>query len=152
MEASPLDALAKKLARGAASLENKKVAVLAFPYHDEKFSSGSTLLSERLTTCLVARKEVRVLERSLIDQVLKEKRLTETGVIDPRRIKTVGKIFDAEALVTGTLIDLPNDQTEINARLIRTDTGEVLAAGRAIVDRTWDDAPREIVYRRSAAK
>ncbi len=150
LSASPLDSLAKKLAYGAASLENKKIAVLAFPYHDEKISSGSTLVSERLTTCLVENKKLRVLERNLMSQLLKEKRLSETGVIDPHSLKAIGKIFDAEAIVTGTLIDLPDNRTEINARLIRTDTGEVLSAGQAVIERTWADAPCDIIVRRPA--
>ena len=145
--AAPLDSLAKKLAAGAATLDNKKIAVLTFPYHDEKISSGSTLVSERLTTCLVGHKGLRVLERSLLGELLKEKRLSETGVIDPRSLKAIGKIFDADAIVTGTLIDLPNNTTEINARLIRTDTGEVLSAGQAVIDRTWTDAPCDIIRR-----
>jgi len=43
--------------------------------------------------------------------------------------------------VTGTLIDLPGEITEINARLIRVDTGEVLSAGQAVVSRSWSDYP-----------
>jgi hypothetical protein len=151
LSAAPLDSLAKKLAAGASALGNKKIAVLTFPYHDEKISSGSRLISERLTTCLVGQKGVRVLERNLIGELLKERRLAESGIIDPRSLKAIGKIFDADAIVTGTLIDLPNDKTEINARLIRTDTGEVLSAGRVTVERTWNDAPCEIIIRRPVA-
>jgi len=95
LHAAPLDALARKIASGASSLENKKVAVLTFPYHDEKISSASTLLSERLTTSLVARKELRVLERRLIEQLLKERKLNETGVIDPLTLKVLGQMLDA---------------------------------------------------------
>lgn len=139
--AESLDALSKKLAKGAASLKNKKIAVLAFPYHDGKISSGSTLISERLTTLMVDRKGVRVIERRLIEQLLAEKKLDETGIVSQENLKSIGTVLDVDAVVTGTLIDFDNGKTEINARMIRTDSGEVVSAGNETIARTWSDDP-----------
>ncbi len=141
--------LAKDLAQGASELKYKKVAVLTFPYHDGRMSSGSSIVSERLTTDLVGKKKLRVIERRLIEQLLTEKKLSEEGVVNQENLKTLGTVLDVDAIVTGTLIDLENNRTEINARMIRSDSGEVLSVGQVIVDRTWKDEP---VSPRPAAK
>ncbi len=141
VQAEPWDDLAKRLAKGATGLKNKKVAVLTFPYHDGRVSSGSTLVPERLMTSLVGKKGVRVIERRLIEKLMAERKLDQTGVINSDNLKAIGTVLNADAIVTGTLIDLENGQTEINARMIRTDSGEVLSAGMERIDRTWRDAP-----------
>ena len=106
-------------------------------------SSGSTVVSERITTQLVGKKGIQVIERRLIEQLLSEKKLSETGVVSQENLKDIGKVLDADAVVTGTLIDLIGGKTEINARLIRTDSGEVLSAAQETITRTWADAPME---------
>lgn len=141
LHAASLDSLSQRLARGANSLKNKKVAVLTFPYHDGKLSSGSSIVSERLTTLLVGKRGIRVIERRLIKQLLAEKKLSETGLINPESLKAMASVLNVDALVTGTLIDLGGGQTEINARMILADSGEVLAAAQEIIARTWKDEP-----------
>lgn len=141
LNAAPLDPLVKSLAKGASELKTKKIAVLAFPYHDGGMSSGSTIVSERITTQMVGKKGIQVIERRLIEQLLTEKKLSETGVVSQEDLNDIGKVLDADAVVTGTLIDLSNGRTEINARLIRTDSGEVLSAAQETIERTWRDPP-----------
>lgn len=141
VHADPLKKMAKVLARGMGNLENKKIAILPFPYHDGAMSSGSTIVSERLTTYLVGKYEVEVIERSLLNKVLEEMKLGETGVVDQETTKEIGNILGVEAVVTGTLIDLPKNKTEVNARLIQTETGKILSAYNKKIKRTWKDEP-----------
>lgn len=138
----PLAKLAHELVRKAGSLKAKRVAILAFPYHDGKISSGSSIISERLTTDFVGKRNIQVVERRLIQKILDEQRLNETGAIDPETAKMMGQVLGTHAIVTGTLIDLENAQTEVNARIIRAETGEILSAGKATIRRTWEDRPR----------
>lgn len=149
--AAPLDGLVKSLSKGASSLKTKKVAVLAFPYHDGKISSGSSLVSERITTGLVGRKGIRVIERRLIEQLLSEKKLSETGIVSHENLKAIGSVLDADAIVTGTLIDLNNGKTEINARMIKADSGEVLSAAQDSISRTWRDVPMDLNAKKPAS-
>jgi TolB-like protein len=134
--------LANRLASGVHSLKNKKVAVMTFPYHDGKISSGSSIVSERLTTNLVGRKGIQIIERRLIQKVFEEKKLSETGALDPQMAQTIGSILGVDAIITGTLIDLEGKKTEINARMIQSSTGEILAAAKTNMERAWTDAPR----------
>src|SRR5205823_6173557 len=52
------------------------------------------------------------------------------------------KMLGANVIVTGTLIDLEEDVTEVNARLVQTETGAILAAATTRIPRTWRDLPR----------
>ncbi|MEI8191112.1 MAG: FlgO family outer membrane protein, partial [candidate division NC10 bacterium] len=60
--------------------------------------------------------------------------------IDARTTHELGRILGVAAVVTGTLNDLPDGLTEVNARVIETQTGKVLSAGKAEIERTWRDA------------
>lgn len=143
--ASSLKSVAKDLAKGMSSFKSKRIAVLPFPYHDGGISSGSSIVSERLTTLLVGRKGISVVERALLDKMLSEMKLENTGVTDAASTQKIGSVLGVDAIVTGTLIDLENGETEVNARLIRTETGEILAAATTRVDRTWKDLPQHPV-------
>lgn len=139
-----LKRVAKELSRPLLRMENVRIGLLAFPYHDEKLSSGSSIVCERLTTHLVGIKGLRVVERRLIQKLLEEQKLSETGVIDPKTAQLMGQVLGVDVLVTGTLIDLDGGKTEVNARALKSDTGEVVSASHAVIERTWSDAPRRI--------
>jgi TolB-like protein len=148
--ADPFKKIAKDLSREIKHLKEPRVALLAFPYHDDKESSGSSIVSERLTTHMAGIKGVRVVERSLIKKVLEEQHLSETGVIDPSSAQKLGKVLGVNVIVTGTLIDLDDGRTEVNARALKAETGEVMAATRSLIKRSWSDRPhsRRPVVRR----
>lgn len=131
--------LARKIAAGAKSLENRKIAILPFIHHDGSTSSGSIIISERLITYISEFKSISVIERTLLNEVMKEHKLAETGIIDQATTKEIGKILGVEAIVTGTLINIENKLIEINARMIHTETGKILSAGRITVKRTWEE-------------
>ena len=139
--AEPLEKLARKLEAGLKGQPVKQMAVLSFPYHDGATSSGSTIVQERLTTFLVEGGKVQVVERSLLKKALEEMKLEATGLMDPQTTKELGKVLGVDAVVVGTLNDLSKKKTEINARIILTETGKILTAAQASFSRTWSDEP-----------
>ena len=139
--AEPLEKLARKLEAGLKGQPVKQMAVLSFPYHEGSLSSGSTIVQERLTTFLVEGGKVQVVERSLLKKALEEMKLESTGLMDPQTTKELGKVLGVDAVVVGTLNDLSKKKTEINARIIQTETGKILTAGQASFSRTWTDEP-----------
>jgi TolB-like protein len=143
-KADPLKVIAKHLAKSLAKAENHKIVVLPFPYHDGSLSSGSSIVSERLTNFLAERSEVQVIERSLLSKIMGEMKLEESGAVNPASTQKIGKVLGAGAIVTGTLIDLEDGQTEVNARLIQTESGVVLAASTERITRTWTDLPHPV--------
>ena len=137
-----LEKLAQQLEKGLQAKSNAKLAILNFPYHNGKLSNGSSIVQERLTTFIVGGGKIEVIERNLLKKVLEEMKLESTGLIDEKTTQKIGKVLGVGAIVTGTLNDLTAGQVEINARVIQTETGKILTAGQAIVDKTWtDDLP-----------
>jgi TolB-like protein len=143
VQADPLDTIADHLAKGATKLSSRKIAVLAFSYPDGGISSGSSLVAEGLMSRLVGRKGISVIERSQLAKLLSETKLELSGVTESSGTQKLGQILGVDAIVTGTLVDLRQNQTTVNARLIGSATGEVLAAITEQIDRTWEDAPRQ---------
>ncbi|MEW6040832.1 MAG: CsgG/HfaB family protein, partial [Elusimicrobiota bacterium] len=111
--ADSYDSLSKKLCKGALKLKSKKIAVMSFSHHDGGYSSGSKAVSERLITRIAQEKDIQVIERSLLDKVMNEMKLESTGMIDTETTKKIGKVLGVDAIVTGTLIDLKDEQTEV---------------------------------------
>jgi len=140
----PIRKLARELAKPLRKMKHPRVGLLSFPYHDGKVSSGSSIVSERLTTEMAEIEGVRVVERSLIQKILEEQHLSQTGLLDPNAAQRIGKVLDVDIIVCGTLIDT-DGETEVNARSLKADTGEVLAASRVMIKTTWSDRPHPIV-------
>ncbi len=141
LRASGLESIAKKLSVAAKKMNHAQIAVPPFPYHDGKESVGSTVVAERLITLLLKQKKLIVVERSLLDKVIHEMKLQHTGLISQETAKELGHILGVEAVVTGTLINMEESNLEVNARIIQTESGLVLAAASEIIKRTWQEAP-----------
>lgn len=139
--ADPIKSLSKKLKTGINQKKISTVGVMNFTYARGRLSTGSYLVSERMLTYLV-QNGVPVVERRLMEKVLEEKRLGQTGIIDPESMKEIGKVLGVDTVVLGSLNDVAEDETEIMARMIQVDTGKVLAAGTAYTIRQWHDLPR----------
>ena len=135
--ADPYDYLAERIVKEARVLKNKKIAVLPLVYLGGEPSSAPEIVAERLTTRIVQKGGVQVIERGLISKVLSEKHLALTGAIDNDGGWDLGKILSVDAIVTGTINDISKDHVEINIRLITANEGKVLVAAGKAVKRTW---------------
>lgn len=70
--------------------------------------------------------------------VLEELHLSETGLLDTKATKRIGQALGSDVIVTGTLIDLNKQKTELNSRGLLVDNGRIVTASRAMLNRTWD--------------
>ena len=100
--ADPIKSLSQKLKRDIKAKECPLLAILNFPYSLGRISTGSTLVSERLLTYL-AQENAPLVERRLIQSILEERKMWDTGVIDPGSIKSMGRLLGVDAVVIGTL-------------------------------------------------
>ncbi|MBI4656848.1 MAG: VWA domain-containing protein [Elusimicrobia bacterium] len=139
--ADSLDKLSSKLQDGIKNQPAMKIAVMEFPYTDARKSEGSVIIQERLTTNFAQNKKITLIERSLLKKVLGELNLQSSGAIDGETAKKLGKILGADAIVTGTLNDIKDNQVEINARIVQTESAKILSAAGAAVEKTWKDSP-----------
>jgi TolB-like protein len=133
------DQLAKELCQVNISTGQGKIAILPFSYLDKRKSDGGMIVSERLTTRVVKLKKFQVIERQLLENVMQEQHLEKSGIVDNETAKQIGKILGVDAVINGTLLDVENGMAEVNARLIKTETAEVVATGSAQVKKIWSD-------------
>jgi TolB-like protein len=80
-----------------------------------------------LTAALSRTGKFQIVERPQLDKVLAELRLNRTDEFDPARARQMGKLLGAEYLVVGSA-EVFEGEMLINARLVRTETGLVVAA------------------------
>lgn len=149
--ADPLDDIVKKISRSAAGLKDHHIAVLPFPYCDGSEEKSSWVISERLTTKFGGSKQWQVVERTLLDKVFRELNLEHSGAISQESVRQMGQLLGVEAIVTGTLIELDQNEIEVNARLIQAETGRVLATASQTIHVQWKHEPNQALPESDAA-
>lgn len=102
-------------------------------------SRASSIVTERLTSEISANPRLEVVERGRLEEVLREQKLGARGVLDPVTAKKIGNILGADAVVTGTVIELNNTDVEINARLVDTQDAHILKAVTKTVKKDWEE-------------
>lgn len=121
------------------SLTGSSIAVLDFSYSDGRDSRDGVVVSERVIMELVKSKKVTVVERRELEKVLKELKLGQTGLIDVNSTKDIGRMVGAEAVILGSLTELPEGKLELNARVISVSSGTVIAATSNELKKDWLD-------------
>lgn len=131
--------MAKTMSVAAAGRKIKRVAVVPFTGPRGSASFSGAVVSERLVIQILARGELDLIERRQLDKILEEQRLGVFGIMDQDTVKTLGKVLGVDAILTGTIVELKGERVEINARLIHTETAQVLAADTVSVAKDLEE-------------
>lgn len=133
--------IAKKISALAGGGRVLKVAVLPFASGAGGPSRAGLYVAERITEQLVKRKTpgLVVVERTLIGFVLQEQGFAQRGGVDPREAVQIGKLLGVDAIVAGSYLPLPGKRMEVHARVIKVESGEILAASRLGVREDWEE-------------
>jgi curli biogenesis system outer membrane secretion channel CsgG len=133
--ADGIASLATDIVAKVAKEQKRRVAVVPFRQLDGSTIPLDSYLSEELLTAFFSAGKFAVVERSLLDKLLGEIKLGNTGIIDPSTAQRIGKMAGADAIVTGTTT-LLKSSVAVNCRLIDTQTGLVFSAAqvRIVVD------------------
>lgn len=125
--------IATKLATQLRDNSKKKVTVLDFTDLQGGGSELGKYIAEELTVNLVMKKkEFTVLDRANLKSILQEHKLTATGLIAPENAKKLGQFSGVDTLVIGTIVPI-DDTIQITAKLITTDTAEIIGAAKAFI-------------------
>ncbi|MEX2530020.1 MAG: CsgG/HfaB family protein [Gemmatimonadota bacterium] len=100
----------------------------------EDFEALGVGLQQMLLTELMQNSELRIVERSVLREILAEQDLAEAGRIDPATAAEIGRLVGARYSITGVFADLWGS-FRIDARIIDGETGEILRAERVRGDR-----------------
>lgn len=114
-----------------AASEKPVVSVLYFENqsNDAELGFVSKGLTDMLITDLVAFDGVTVVERTRLEEVLKELDFQQTKYVDKKTAAKLGQVLNANYLVYGTLT-LAGEKLLLDARLVNAKDGSVVAAAR----------------------
>jgi len=124
-----LKQLSKDITKNLAEPDVKKIAVLEFSDIDGVTTKFSRIIAEELTTQLFGNKNFSVIERQLLNRVIEEQKLSLSGQLDEKSVKSLGKILGVDAIITGTY-SIISDMVTIYSRLISTETGEIFSVSK----------------------
>jgi len=108
-------------------LEKKIIAIKDFEVIMGRNKEVAKYVQEDVTTALVNSGHFNVVERLKLKSVLEELELSQTGAIDSKHAKQVGKLLGADVILTGTLAATGEDWN-VNLRIVNTETGLIVAA------------------------
>jgi curli biogenesis system outer membrane secretion channel CsgG len=124
--------LAAQIATDAVKGQGRKIAVVPFRQSNGQSTILGSYISEELITDLVMIGNLKMVERSMLDKLIGELKLSQTGLIDPDTAKKLGKVAGADAIISGTITAFQT-YVVINCRLIETQTGKIYAAAQTTV-------------------
>lgn len=112
----------------AAEYKKTKIAVLDFQQNGP-FESPDVgkIVAEWFTTALVETGRFDIIERRLLQQLLEEQKMGQSGLIDPTSATKLGKVLGVATVVSGTVQNYDGNY-EINARLINVESGSIIVA------------------------
>ncbi|MBI5884119.1 MAG: DUF799 family lipoprotein, partial [Elusimicrobia bacterium] len=107
-----------------------RVAVMPFKSAPDHPESGG-LVYESFTANILEVKEYDVIERGALEEVLREQKLSFSGMIDENKAVEIGKLLGADAVLLGAvteyrprrLLMFPPARIALAARLVNTKTG-----------------------------
>jgi curli biogenesis system outer membrane secretion channel CsgG len=108
-------------------------AIAVFPFANggsygqdaENFEALEIGVQQMLLTELAQNSALRIVERSLIRDIIAEQDLGASGRVDPQTAASVGKLVGARYIVTGQFTDLYGD-FRMDGRIINVETGEIV--------------------------
>lgn len=127
--------IAKELSAQMKARQAKKLAVVNFSDLNGYQSTLGDLIAEELVTALFQEGGFDVVERRELSRILGEQAKYTSNVFDKKTVAQLQKLLGIDVLVTGTIANLGTHQIRVNSRAISVETGKVLAAAAASIDR-----------------
>jgi len=104
--------------------ERLSVSMLPF-YQDPTFVDIGSVANDNLATALIQQRRFAYVDKSKIDAVLRELRLSGSGLTDPNTAVRAGKQTSAEAIIIGTVRETPTS-IEIKTQVVDVESSRIL--------------------------
>jgi TolB-like protein len=112
--------------------ENNSVYTGKFGNYD--FGALAKALPHVITLDLTEATDLKVVDRQRTAEILKELAISTSGFADPKSAVQAGKLLGAHAYIFGQYMLLSANKVRIDARVVRTATGEVVSAKSITAD------------------
>ncbi|MCP4353785.1 MAG: hypothetical protein GY795_50705 [Desulfobacterales bacterium] len=128
--------LSETMADKIAAAKKAKVAVVDFTNLQGDVTELGRFIAEEFSVALSgAGKGFKVVNRTHLKSIVKENKLSVTGLIDPDTARKLGKIAGVDALITGTLTPF-GDSVRISVQILDATTAEVIDANSGNIAKT----------------
>ncbi len=88
------------------------------------------IVAEWLITAFVNEGRFEVIERRLLEQILEEQQMSQSGLVDQDTASAIGKLLGVKVIISGSVSKLQNFM-EVNARIVDVETGSIITAESA---------------------
>ncbi len=102
-----------------------RIAILYFDSDDANIQNLRKGLADMLITDLSKFRSLNVVERSKLEEIIKEQDLSNTKRFDNATAATIGKLLGAECILVGSYFEMMGS-LRIDARIVDVETGKVL--------------------------
>jgi hypothetical protein len=114
--------------------EASNVALLGFSFPDDRHSAILDFLNEAAVSYLSGLPRHRFLERERVDEILAEREISLSDLMDTENAIEVGESISANYILTGTVIEM-SESVVIFCRVINVETAVIESVGQVIVPR-----------------
>jgi hypothetical protein len=123
--------------------ETISIGVVEFELNNDiGLENAGFIIADLVATEIAKTAEYEVQERLLLKKVLEEQELMLSGVIEESEISEIGRIFDVDAIITGSVMKIGSGIT-ITGRLISVTSGKVLKTD-SVTSPSLDELPGEV--------
>jgi TolB-like protein len=134
--------MAGTIAAAAKSKQKHRLAVIGFSTEAGRSSRACSIITARLTSELASKPNLEIIERGQLDGLLHQRKLGSNGTVDSATLKKIGTALGADAVVTGTVIELDDRKLEVYTRLLDTKDGRILKALTTTIKKDWKEEKR----------
>jgi TolB-like protein len=126
-----IEQLSSAMAEKIAAKGKKTVAVVDFTDLEGNVTQLDRFIAEEFSVALAgAGKGFRVIDRTNLKSIIKENKLSATGLIDPETARKLGKIAGVDALVTGTLTPF-GDNVRLTVKVLDSETADIIDSAKS---------------------
>lgn len=115
--------------------ERMGIAVLPFQTQGLGEEMGEINIVEQMMTTFYNLNRFKLYERTQLESILEEQKLGMTGLLDASTAAEIGKGIGVDAIVLGT-VTRSNNNIAIDARLIDTESAQIITAQDEVSERT----------------
>lgn len=114
----------------------KTIAVVDFVDLQGNVTELGRFIAEEFSVALAdVKKGFEVVDRTHLKSIIKEHKLSATGLIDPQTARKLGQIAGVETLVTGTVTPF-GDSVRLSVKILDTSTAKVIGASSTNIAKT----------------
>lgn len=128
------NALSQLIDYSCIKLPNKTIlGVMPITANDTSGNSASRYFTESLVVAADQSKTFTLADRTALEKIAEEWKLQLSGAVSDTLTAKIGELLGAQVLLVGNLFD-KNDNYELFLKLVRVETGELLAATKLKID------------------